>query len=267
MRTITWALMMAAVHYAAAPTEADWVGSEMAAVNRYWEFTAMFRDGGLDFRGAPYRPGIYEAVYFRDQGGTPFGFCVFALKTCQAYSNGMIPGGVVVSATYLRMHDRERPVDAIRRFSKRAFRDQDDIDKFGGADDVDPAWSPESLAVKAAPLVLRQIGPPEAVRLRRPLREIARYLQWGDKALFETADPNCTVVTPYADLSYPEIPVLFECPSGSIVQILMRSWDASTSAPYWYPTAGGYIPHGEYVRKIGPIIRKNGTVYRSPSRR
>lgn len=259
---ITMLLAIAALpaQGAAPPARADWVETGMTSVTRYWEYTAAFRDSGLDFLGTRYRPSTNAAVYFRNEAGSLFGFCVDAFKICHGYN--MLPDGVVTHSTWLRMNNGEKAAAALHRFSKRGFADQDDVDREGGSEHP----SPESVIIKNGPLVLKGIGAPEAVRLKKPLSAIERYLQWGDKALFETSEPNCTVVVPFADLSYPEIPVLFECPNGRSVQVLTRSWDATAGAPYWYPTAGGYLRDPESVGKMAPIIRRNGTIYRAARR-
>lgn len=132
-------------------------------------------------------------------------------------------------ASWLRMRNTEPPMAALERFWKREFADQESVDRDGDQGNVRPGWRADAVRTREAPLVTRGIEAPEAVRRRKPLQPMARNLQWGGGP---TRESGCTVVVPFADTSYPEIPVLFQCPNGQTIQYPTRGWDYETESPY-----------------------------------
>ena len=242
------------------------------AVERYWEWSAYWGPGGLDFPEAKYRSGrTFRALTFASQvagGGGPYwGFCSRELGVCQAYFAWADHTVYQSGFTRLRVNESER--SALDRFQSQEFLSDEEAsglieqrdlprlfllelpeghtfeDESSSGNDENHLWTREDS------ITLPALGLPEAIKRRSANHFVEELIRAQGKG-------ECTVIVPFADSHSPHVPVFSDCPGEKGIQFLRKDDDG------WIATAGGWMTDRRTLRRFEPRIRKHASLTVTP---
>lgn len=241
----------------------------IATVRRYWEWMAYWSIDGIDFPGAKYRPGFQErvlSIHALEGWADPyFAFCSVGLGVCQAYFT--LEDGAVCRANSIRLRPRESREAALLRFAAQDFRGDSDIATLNYQ--IFPPPRPTvslegktanrilvvrdiEFAVVDSDMKLHPLGVPEATRgrYRNPILE--------KNVAAEPRGP-CKVLVPHSDKFSMVVPVVYKCPNGGGVQVMLRSDVAGVGAT-WVATVGHSTKDPATVRRYELLVRQHLSV-------